>query len=330
MSRPDNVQEKHPVNAPFFSVVIPTHNRAEMLKDAMQSVLDQTFQEFEMLVIDDYSTDHTQEAVASFNDYRISYIMNDRGTGGAGTRNAGILRAKGKWVAFLDDDDVWLPQKLSVLHGKILEHAGSAGLIYTGAASYDFEKNRELQPLIPEKEGWLEHELLFKNYIGTFSTVAIRTDLLLNVGGLDEDFPALQDRELYTRIARLTRITSIKEVLSYIRVTNSDRITFSAKKKLEGCILYWGKNRAMINNVPRLRHRTASRVFLFALQDGNFEEAVKALPWTAAGLVLDLPNAAHTFRRVNAFYKSKLALLLKSYSVTRKIIFLLKKARVRQ
>lgn len=318
------------VNAPFFSVVIPTHNRAEMLREAIRSVLGQSFQEFEMLVVDDYSTDHTKEVVGSFNDDRVVYIMNDRGAGGAGTRNAGIFRARGKWVAFLDDDDIWLPQKLSVLHGKILEDGGSAGIIYTGAISYDFEKERELQPRIPDKEGQLDRKLLCNNCIGSFSAVAIRTDLLIHVGGLDEDFTALQDRELYTRIARLTRVAYVKTVLSYIRVANTDRISFSPKKKLESSLLYWRKNRALINGDPKLRHKAASRVFLFALQDGDLKESVKAFPWTAAGLVVDLPNARHTLRSVYALYRSKLALLLKSYSATRKIIFRLKRARSRQ
>lgn len=326
----DNVPEKHPVNPPFFSVVIPTHNRAEMLREAMRSVLGQSFQAFEMLVVDDYSTDSTREVVRSFNDGRVVYIRNDRGCGGAGTRNAGIFRARGKWVAFLDDDDIWLPEKLAVLHKKIIEGDGSAGLIYTGAVSYDFEKKRELQPRIPEKEGRLDHELLLGNCIGSFSTVAIRTDLLMHVGGLDEDFTALQDRELYTRVARLTSVAFVRTVLSYIRVKNSDRITFAPRKKLESSLRYWKKYSSLIDHDPKLRHRAASRVFLFALRDGDLKEAVKALPWTSAGLVVDTPNASHTLRSVYALYRSKLVQSLKSYSATRKIIFRLKRVRVRQ
>ena len=308
------------VNRPFFSVVIPTHNRAEMLKDAIRSVLGQTFQEFEMLVVDDYSTDHTQEAVASFNDPRIIYIMNDRGAGGAGTRNAAIFRAKGEWVAFLDDDDMWLPQKLSLLHTKILENDGSAGVIYTGAVSYDFGKKCELEPRVPEKEGWLHSDLLYKNYIGTFSAVAIRTDLLLNVGGLDENFTALQDMELYTRIARLTSVAFIQTNLSYIRVANPDRITFSTKKKLESSILYFEKNRAFIRQDPKLRHKAASRVFIFALHAGNLKEAIKVLPWTFLGLFIDSSHAVHTFRSAFYLYKARLGRFLRSFSRIQKLL----------
>ena len=291
-----------------------------MLKEAIGSVLGQTFQDFEMLVVDDYSTDHTRDAVASFSDSRIVYIMNDRGAGGAGTRNAGIFRAKGKWVAFLDDDDIWLPQKLTLLHAKILDNDGSAGLIYTGAASYDFVERKELQPRIPEREGWLINDLLSKNYIGTFSTVAVRTDLLLNVGGLDEQFTALQDRELYTRIVRLTRVACIKENLSYIRVANPDRITFAPRKKLESSIRYFEKNRAFIRQDPKLKHKAASRVFLLALQDGDLEEAAKAFPWTCAGLFIDSSHASHTFRSAFYLYKAKLGRFLRSAPRIRKLL----------
>ena len=323
-------QERCTVNNPFFSVVIPTHNRAEMLRDAIRSVLAQTFQKFEMLVVDDYSTDHTREVVGSFNDKRIKYIINDRGGGGAGTRNAGIFRAKGKWVAFLDDDDIWLPQKLTLLHMKILEDDGSAGLIYTGAAAYDFENKRELQSRIPEKEGWLQNDLLCRNYIGSYSAVAVRTDLLLNVGGLDENFTALQDRELYTRIARLTRVAFIRANLSYIRVANADRITCSPKKKLESSILYFEKNRIFIRQEPKLRHKAASRVFMLALQGGNLKEAIKALPWTFAGLFIDFSHAFQIFRSASFLYKTKLGRFLRSFSRIQNIIRLLIAPRLKQ
>ncbi len=100
------------MNKPFFTVVIPTHNRSILLKRAVESVLSQTFEDFELIVIDDHSTDDTASVVKSFTDPRIRYLINQRTKGACGARNTGIFSAKGKWVAFLDDDDVWLPEKL--------------------------------------------------------------------------------------------------------------------------------------------------------------------------------------------------------------------------
>ena len=126
------------MNNPFFSVIIPTFNRADFLKEAVQSVLDQSFENFELIVVNDNSTDNTQEIMSLFLDGRIMVLMNDRAKGGAGARNAGIFRAQEKWVAFLDDDDEWVPEKLEKQFNMIQKIDKNIGFIYGGYASYDF------------------------------------------------------------------------------------------------------------------------------------------------------------------------------------------------
>jgi glycosyltransferase involved in cell wall biosynthesis len=289
---------------PFFTVVIPTYNRSAFLKEAIQSVLDQTFQDFEVIVVDDHSTDNTQEVVESFHDDRITYILNDRARGGAGTRNAGIFRARGQWVAFLDDDDVWLPQKLELQYKKIKDVDSTVGLIYTGYAVYDFEMKCPMYSFLPKKEGWIQKDLLYKNYIGTLSTVAIRSDLLRRIGGLDERFAGMQDMELYVRIADVSRIVSVKDKLSHIRRSNKDRISLNLQKKLECSLLFWEKYKELINKDIRLRHRAASRVFQFAARRGNVKATLQALPWTLAGLFIDISNVFSICRSIlSSFYR---------------------------
>lgn len=97
-----------------ISVVIPTYNRAHLIKASIQSVLDQTLQPYEIIVVDDFSTDNTEEVVNSFNSPLIKYVKNQRKKGANGARNTGILMAKGEFIAFHDSDDVWLPQKLEI------------------------------------------------------------------------------------------------------------------------------------------------------------------------------------------------------------------------
>ena len=97
-----------------ISVVIPTYNRAHLIKDAVQSVLDQTLQPYEIIIIDDFSTDNTEEAINSFNSPLIKYVKNERKKGANGARNTGILIAKGEYIAFHDSDDLWLPKKLEL------------------------------------------------------------------------------------------------------------------------------------------------------------------------------------------------------------------------
>src|SRR5215471_13264577 len=96
------------------SVIIPTHNRAEFLQSAITSVLNQTFQDFEIIIVDDASKDHTREVIANFNDARIKVIHNQVSKGAAGARNIAITNSNCEYIAFLDDDDEWLPEKLKI------------------------------------------------------------------------------------------------------------------------------------------------------------------------------------------------------------------------
>ena len=96
---------------PLISVVIPTYNHAHYLGCALESVLNQTYTNWEAIVIDNHSTDNTDEVMASFTDPRITYLKIHNNGVIAASRNAGILTAKGKWVAFLDSDDRWYPRK---------------------------------------------------------------------------------------------------------------------------------------------------------------------------------------------------------------------------
>src|SRR5215831_17207605 len=119
------------------SVIIPTYNRAGFLRTAIISVLNQTFQDFEIIVVDDASTDNTPEVVTHFGDKRIKYIHNDINKGDAGTRNVGVVNSNCTYIAFLDDDDEWLPNKLQMqidmLEDALIDIAG----IYTNILEID-------------------------------------------------------------------------------------------------------------------------------------------------------------------------------------------------
>ena len=123
------------------SVIIPTYNRAACLKLALASVLNQTYQNFEIIVVDDASTDGTADVVRGFADARITYVRHDvnRGKVGAGAaaRNSGIARAQGTYIAFLDDDDEWLPEKLARQVAVLDRGPRSVGAIYTGFVKID-------------------------------------------------------------------------------------------------------------------------------------------------------------------------------------------------
>jgi glycosyltransferase involved in cell wall biosynthesis len=285
------------MNRPFFSVVIPTHNRSDYLKEALQSVLSQSYADFELLVIDDHSRDNTKDIVGSFGDARIRYFLNDHKEGGAGARNAGIARARGEWVVFLDDDDVFMPRKLELIYKRIRESDNGTGLIYTGYDCYDFEASQNLFTFTPEKAGWVHRDLFKKNCIGPISTVAVRTEHLKNVGGLDERLPASQDYDLYLRVTRLCKVAFIGAPLTRFRRFSRDRITGDMGKKLAARELIW-KKYAPQAGTPVAKHYMAARLFTAALLEKDLGRAIKALPWTLAGVVLDIPYFIKTLKEI--------------------------------
>lgn len=128
------------MNAPYFSVVIPTYNRAGHIGRTIESVLAQTFADLEVLVVDDGSRDNTAEVVGDFTDPRLHYLPKENGERGA-ARNYGLARALGEYVLFLDSDDAWYPTRLAVLHAAIQAEAQPPNLL---ATKYDLERNGQL------------------------------------------------------------------------------------------------------------------------------------------------------------------------------------------
>jgi len=200
-------------NMPKVSVIIPTHNRAHFLRDAIFSVLNQTFQDFEIIVVDDASTDNTSEIVAAFNDERIRFLRHDINKGGSAARNTGILNSQCDYIAFLDDDDEWLPDKLRKQMEILLASPPEVGGVYTGCLDVDKASRKVIRQRIPTKRGNLSRELLIENCVGGTSTILLRKVCLQQVGLFDESLPRSQDYDLWIRISREFLFECVQEPL---------------------------------------------------------------------------------------------------------------------
>lgn len=130
---------------PFFTIVIPTYNRADLIDVAINSVLNQTFQDFEIIVVDDCSKDNTETVVGNYTDQRIAYIRNEKNLERSLTRNKGIDNAKGKYILFLDSDDYYLNTHLQVFYNKIEENKFEDAMYF---CSKIFSENGKLTPSI--------------------------------------------------------------------------------------------------------------------------------------------------------------------------------------
>src|SRR5262245_40242735 len=186
---------------PEVSVIIPTHNRACFLRDAITSVLNQTFQEFEIIVVDDASCENTSEVVASFHDKRIRLIRHATNKGGSAARNTGILASTCNFIAFLDDDDEWLPDKLAKQMNIFCSSLAEVGCVYTGCVMVNRDNGRVIDQRIPTKRGNLSKDLLRSNCVGGTSSVLLKKTCLQKVGLFDEMLPRSQDYDLWIRIA---------------------------------------------------------------------------------------------------------------------------------
>lgn len=205
--------------SPVVSIIIPTYNRAHLLRRAIDSVQAQTFDDIEIIVVDDASIDDTKAVVDSYDNTRILYIQHQNNKGGGAARNTGISAASGAYVAFLDSDDEWIPQKLEKqLH--VFEKGDSElGLVYTAYAKFDW-KGEFIHIQSNGAQSFLLNELLRRNFIGTTSTVLVKRDCLIQIGGFDERFESCQDWDLWIRLAKKYTFEFISESLvNYFRHT---------------------------------------------------------------------------------------------------------------
>lgn len=195
------------------SVIIPTYNRADLISETITSALQQTLKDKEVVIVDDGSTDNTSEVVREFQD-RVIYIRQPN-SGPAKARNTGIRMAKGRLIAFLDSDDLWLPDKLELQYHAFQQNPNQ-GLIYTDVMW--FSNGEIIVPTLREKyqfhTGEVFEKLLFDNWIAT-SSVLVRKDCLEEAGGFDEDpqIMFVEDWNLWIRLARRHPFGMVDRVL---------------------------------------------------------------------------------------------------------------------
>ena len=196
-----------PEKKPTVSVIIPTYNRAHLISRAIKSVLNQTYQDFEVIVVDDGSTDNTEEVIKEFQkkDERIKYVRHEKNKGGSAARNTGIKAAKGKYIAFLDSDDEWLPEKLEK-QMKVFENApAKVGVVYTDMWRTMRNKRKYYfsSPMITPEDGIIYKQALdYKVMNIGIQTAVIKREVFEKVGMFDEKFPRFIDLEFFIRISK--------------------------------------------------------------------------------------------------------------------------------
>ncbi|MDQ8184956.1 glycosyltransferase [Pelagicoccus sp. SDUM812002] len=205
---------------PAVSVIIPTYNRAQLVVRAIESVRSQSLTDIEILVIDDASTDQTEAAVAGIEDSRIRYFRQQSNQDVSAARNRGLREARGRYIAFLDSDDEWLPGKLEAQIDRFETLPESVGLVYTGSVQrYDDGTERVFTP---EHKGKVLAQILRTNITDTGSaSVVIRRNVIRVVGFFDETIPAMEDYDYWIRVARFYEFDFVPQVLARYHESHS-------------------------------------------------------------------------------------------------------------
>jgi len=209
---------------PTVSVIIPTYNRANLISRAIRSVLNQTYSDFELIIIDDGSTDNTEDIIRQFQekDKRIKYIKHDKNKGGSAARNRGIKIAKGKYIAFQDSDDEWLPEKLN----KQVDSIEKLPLNIWGGTycSFYYFINGNTRMIEVTKRGNFKKELLNREVdIGASSTILLSKLAIDKIGLFDESFKKHQDLEYLIRFFRIYKLYCVNQPLVKVYGHNMPR-----------------------------------------------------------------------------------------------------------
>ncbi len=216
----------------MVSVVIPTHNRVDLLPRAIESVLNQTYKDIELIVVSDGSTDSTDDLMGNYaNDSRIKYINYKPAKGGNYARNTGFDAATGDYVAFLDDDDEWLPTKIEK-QVALMEADDEVGLVYTGIKCIYVNENITY-PFIPTLRGDLSKEILFQNCVGSTSSVMLRRSHC-RACRFDENLQALQDFDLWIKVLQGCKADVVSEpMVNYYNYRNQTQVSSSTAKYIQ-------------------------------------------------------------------------------------------------
>jgi glycosyltransferase involved in cell wall biosynthesis len=205
---------------PLVSVVIPVYNGAEYLRTALESALEQSYEPLEIIVVDDGSTDQSPQIIDSYEGRVLAFRQANCGV--ARARNVGIRAARGDWVAFLDQDDWWLPEKIRK-QVDLAQTDPEIGLVHTDVEHFDADSDCYVKRFNPNRSDLLidrcYERLLLGNAIFN-CTAMVRKTVLDHVGGFNEDMPGntVQDYDLWLRVAKLSNLAYVPEKLATYRL----------------------------------------------------------------------------------------------------------------
>lgn len=257
---------------PKVSVIIPTHNRPELVGLAISSVLNQTYNDLELIVVDVGLEKRADQIANGFNDSRLTYIKSDRELNGSAARNVGIKRAKGEFIAFLDDDDEWLPEKLAVQMREFENTSQDVGFCFSATIGVYEDRNEEAR-VYSGARNYLE-EILFqlKGFLNV--TLIVKKYVFDDVGFFDEEMPSHQETELLVRIAKKYKGLGVNRPLVRVNMKKGyEKLGYDLSKKAAGREMILEKHKDEFARRPKALANHYFQIGLWYRNDNQLKKA---------------------------------------------------------
>ena len=265
---------------PRYSVIIPVYNRERMIERAVRSVLMQTYDDFEVIVVDDGSTDRSAAVVESIADSRVRLVPMSRNCGVSAARNEGVRQARGELIAFLDSDDEYLPEKLATVDALAKVKTSEVGVFFTNMIQVDNHAGGERQVLRTQKLFRSDDESAYHYFLrvrpaGFGLGPVFRREALDAAGEFDGTLTSIEDKDLLLRVFREGyEYEVISDILH--RKHNHDGVTVTGTARGKKAPLYevlYAKHQDVLDAYPRLDAAACNKIGVLYLEGGNPKKA---------------------------------------------------------
>lgn len=284
----------HKTGLDLVSVVIPVYNAEKYIEETLASVWAQTYPHLEVVVVDDGSTDRSLKILEQFSDRIV--LVRQKNAGAAAARNAGVQAARGRWIAFLDSDDVWHPEKVA----RQLASCGNRKWSYTDTQFMGgINDGKRDSDLNTKHAGMVLKELITNNFIGT-SGVMIQRQCFLEAGGFDKSLRSIEDWDLWIRLASRYEIAYADEPLVQYRIHPASQSRSSRKtlpdhiRVIEKCLSPGGPAAQYQHLMPVAKSKSYGICSQIAEEEGDF----------AYAMLCALQACLHNPRQVGNWYSS--------------------------
>lgn len=276
-------------------MILPTYNRADVVMQAVASVLAQSYTDFELIVVDDRSTDATAELVAAVADDRVRLVANERSKGGAGARNHGITVARAEWICQIDSDDLWDENMLANLARGVKAASPGVGVVYGSDHSIDLETGAVISRRQASFSGYAYPRMLVRHFFH-HCAAAFRRRALLDVGLYDEDLDGMEDTDLQHRLTERWEVLAVPEAIYLYRLGRRDQVTRATPLRAAKMRQFLRKHDAVLRTLPASRVKIVGVVMVKNLEAEQWRFAARLwlelLLWSWAA-----PRRAYRYQR---------------------------------